>query len=253
MHADHVAGLPGLFHAVANADRTDPLTIYGPTGTAAVVRALRVIAPLLPYELTIREVTSGESFVLPGGLIGNAFRGDHRLPCNSYRLDLPRGRRFLAERAAEEHIPLTFWTRLQRGHDVVINGQVIESDAYLGPPRKGLSVGFVTDTRPVAGLAGFLDGVDLLICEGTYGDSADQQKAIDRKHMTFAEAANLAKSANAGALWLTHFSPAVDNPLLFRDNATNIFPNTTIGFSGLSATLTFSDNKQEPEEERCHD
>lgn len=245
MHADHVAGLPGLLHAVANADRTEPVTIYGPPGTAKVVQALRAIAPMLPYELNVLEVDGDEEFLLPGGLIGRVFRGDHRLPCNCYRLDLPRGRRFLAEKAEQQQIPLSFWNKLQHGRDVMVDGRTITSDSLLGPPRTGLSVGFVTDTRPVAGLAEFLAGVDLLVCEGTYGDPADQPKAVERKHMTFAEAAGLARDSSAGALWLTHFSPAVSNPLVYRDNATHIFPNTTIGFSGLSATLTFPEDEPE--------
>ena len=42
------------------------------------------------------------------------------------------------------------------------------------------------------GAAALFDGVDLLISEGTYGDSADAAKAERNKHMTFAEAATLA-------------------------------------------------------------
>jgi len=246
MHADHVAGLPGLLHAVANADRTDPVTIYVPPGTSRVVKALREIAPVLTFELKIREVNGYERFELPGGSIGRVFRGDHRLPCNCYRLDLARGRRFVPEKAMAQHIPIDYWNELQRGQNVTIDGRLVESESVLGPPRKGLSIGFVTDTRPAPGLAEFLAGVDLLICESTYGDSADHQKAVERKHMTFAEAAELARAAGAAALWLTHFSAAMSDPLEYRDNAASIFPNTTIGFSGLSATLNFAQVDPEP-------
>jgi ribonuclease Z len=82
----------------------------------------------------------------------------------------------------------------------------------------------------------------LLVCEGTYGDSADLPKAIAHRHMTFAEAATLAREAEVGQLWLTHFSPALTDPAAFHSEATAIFPATTIGVSGLTVTLTFSDN-----------
>ena len=36
-HADHIAGLPGILHALAVADRTEPLTIIGPKGTRNIV------------------------------------------------------------------------------------------------------------------------------------------------------------------------------------------------------------------------
>src|SRR5947209_5652215 len=39
-HADHVAGLPGILHTIANSNRTEPLTIYGPAETLRVVRGL---------------------------------------------------------------------------------------------------------------------------------------------------------------------------------------------------------------------
>jgi ribonuclease Z len=246
MHADHVAGLPGLLHAIANANRTEPVAILGPPGTRNVVQGLRKIAPVLPYEVEIRELDGHDAFAMAGGATGLAFKGDHRLPCISYRIEVERRPRFLADRARELQIPTELWNQLQHGGDVSIDGRLVESASVLGPPRRGLSIGFVTDTRPVEGLAGFLHGVDVLICEGTYGDNADQPKAMERKHMTFAEAAELARAAAAGALWLTHFSPAVADPLEYRENATRIFPNATIGFSGLTTTLSFAEGDQEP-------
>ena len=41
LHADHVAGLPGLLLTVANAGRTEPLDIFGPVHTRSVVAGLR--------------------------------------------------------------------------------------------------------------------------------------------------------------------------------------------------------------------
>lgn len=240
LHADHVAGLPGLLHAVANSGRTTPVTIFGPPGTVKVVQALREIAPLLSFEVRIREVHGFEQFRLPGGAIGRAFQGDHGIPCNIYRVDLLRGRRFLAERAVDAGVPQEIWRRLQAGEDVPDGKQLYRSDDFLGPPRKGLSIGFVTDTRPVVGLPEFLEGVDLLVCEGTYGDSADHRKAVEKKHLTFAEAADIAASCGAGTLWLTHFSPAMSEPAMFLREAADRFPEVTVGYSGLSATLSYA-------------
>ena len=241
-HADHVAGLPGVLHAVANANRTEPLAIYGPAGTARVVSGLRVIAPALPYEVVVREVAPGEQFPLPGGLHGCAEAGDHWLPVLAYRVEIERARRFLPERAIERGIPVPFWRPLQRGEPVRWANGSATPEEVLGPTRRGLAFGFVTDTRPMPAFPGFLDGADLLVCEGTYGDSADLDKAAYRKHMTFAEAATIARDAGAGALWLTHFSPALADPDAFRAEASAIFPNVTVGYSGLTTSLTFQDD-----------
>ena len=240
-HADHVAGLPGLLHSLANAGREEPVTIYGPIGTAGVVAGLRTIAPFLPYEVRVTELASGARFPLPGGLQGSVLTGEHGLPCLAYRADLARARRFDPARAEALGVPLAHWRTLQRGEPVTWPGGAATPDEVLGPPRQGLAVAYVTDTRPVPALPAFLSGVDLLVCEGTYGDSADQPKAIERGHMTFREAASLARAAGAGALWLTHFSPALADPPAYLPEATAVFPATTIGYSGLTTTLSFID------------
>ena len=200
-HADHVAGLPGILHSLANADRTEPVTIYGPEQTARVVAGLREIAPYLPFPLAVRELAGGDSFDLPRGLTATCLAGDHRVPCLAYRVDLSRARRFDPERARALGIPIALWRPLQRGETVTWPGGTAHPDDVLGPERPGISFGFATDTRPLPTMAHFFAGVDLLITEGTYGDSADLPKAIQNKHMTFAEAAKLTVDVRAEEVW----------------------------------------------------
>jgi ribonuclease Z len=240
-HADHVAGLPGLLHAVANAGRTEPIRVFGPVGTAEVVSALRAIATVLPYEVLVTELRSGERFTLPGGLAGSCETGEHALPVLAFRADLPRSRAFLPERARALEIPIELWKQLQDGKSVSWTGGKAAPDAVLGSPRSGVSLAYVTDTRPVPELSRFLQAVDLLVCEGTYGSEEDLPKAVRNRHMTFREAAALAKRANADLLWITHFSPALENPDAFLANATDVFPKATIGHDGLTIGLPFPD------------
>ncbi|MCC6791732.1 MAG: ribonuclease Z [Thermomicrobiales bacterium] len=240
-HADHVAGLPGLLHTIGNSGRTDPLSIYGPVGIADVVSGLRVIAPLLPYAVVVRELGGGDSVELPEGLVGRVIEGQHRLPTLIYRIDLARSARFDRERAEALGVPIRQWSDLKRGEPVTFDGGTVRPEQVLGPPRRGLSMGFMTDTRPVDGAAAFLSEVDLLVSEGTYGDSTMIDKAIAHKHMTFAEAATIAHDARVRQLWLTHFSPSMERPEEFAGNATAIFAHTTIGYSGLATTLSFED------------
>jgi ribonuclease Z len=179
---------------------------------------------------------------LPAGIELTVGQAEHRDRCFFYRVDRARDRRFEVERARGAGIPVQFWSQLQRGEEVEWNGASYNPADFMGPERRGVSVGFVTDTRPVPAMAELLRGVDLLVCEGTYGDDADQEKAISKTHMTFREAATIARDAEAGALWLTHFSPALADPGLFLGNATSVFPNTTIGYSGLQTTLAFPED-----------
>jgi ribonuclease Z len=241
-HADHIAGLPGLLHTIANAGRTEPLVIYGPVQTGAVVAGLRVIAPDLPFPVAVHELADGYEFVLPAGMTGRVLAGEHRVPVITYRVTLDRARRFDPDRARAIGVPVDRWRLLQQGQAVTWEGGRAVPDDVLGPDRPGVSFGFATDTRPTAAMPDFFEGVDLLISEGTYGNSDDLVKAIRNKHMTFAEAATIARDAQARALWLTHFSPAMEDPESYLDRATNIFPETTVCYSGLTGSLRFVDD-----------
>lgn len=245
-HADHVAGLPGVLHSLANAGRVEPVACFGPEGTARVVAGLREIARDLPFPFDVTELSGGERFALPGGMHGSVVPGDHRVPCLVYRVGVDRARRFDPDRARARGIPLELWRALQRGELVTWAGGSAMPDDVLGPPRRGLAFGFVTDTRPTRTLPELLQNVDLLVCEGTYGIPDDERKAVAYKHMTFAEAAILAREAAAGELVLTHFSPAMEDPGAYLPYATAIFPNTTIGQSGFTRTLTFADDDSLP-------
>jgi ribonuclease Z len=109
----------------------------------------------------------------------------------------------------------------------------------LGPPREGLAVGLVTDTRPTDAIAELIRRVDLLVCEGTYGSDDDQPRAVERRHMTFGEAAELARRAGAKQLVLSHYSPALTDPTVYAANATRVFANTTVGRDHLALRLRF--------------
>ncbi len=122
-HADHVAGLPGLFHTVASAGRTEPMHIYGPPGTTDIIVGLRVIAPELPYLMLVHEIEGGDTFELPGGMQGKATWAEHRIPCLAYRCDLPRRPRFDPERATALGVPREQWSLLQRGERVTVDGR----------------------------------------------------------------------------------------------------------------------------------
>lgn len=241
VHADHIAGLPGLLYAAANAERVEPIDLYGPAGVAKVIRDLRVIAPILPYEVRVHELVGGERFSLPEGLHGTCAFGLHGLPVLAYRLDLPRRPEFLPERARSLEIPLHLWRTLQDGESVTWDGGAATPDQVLGPPRAGLSVAYVTDTRPTEEIERLVAGVDLLVCEGTYGSDDDLPKAMHWGHMTFREAATLARDAGTHRLLITHFSPALEFPEGYAPVARVVFPAATIGVDGLVTRLTFRD------------
>jgi ribonuclease Z len=240
MHADHVAGLPGVLFMVAHAGRTEPLALYGPSGTTYVVDGLRRIAQDLPFPIEIHELRGEQHFELPGGLHGSCAPAAHGIPCLAYRVELERRPAFQAEKAQALGLPVQLWSRLQRGETLEYNGQTVKPEQVLGPPRRGISLAYITDTRPTTALSTFAHDVDLLICESMYDNPEDLPLARSNAHMLSEESAGIAKAAAAHALVLTHFSPKITDTSYAEKAARRVFPNTRAARDGMVITLEFS-------------
>src|SRR5688572_2913773 len=145
LHGDHVAGVAGLLLTQGNSGRTEPVDIVGPPGLTDAIDRLRVIAPYLPFEVRCRDLEPGDEFELDG-LRGRCAQADHHVSCLAYRLDLPRAREFLPDRARALRVPIEHWKHLQREERVTVDSRLVEPDEVLGPPRRGLSIALVTDT-----------------------------------------------------------------------------------------------------------
>lgn len=240
-HADHISGLPGMLLTMGNAERTEPLTIIGPKGLEKVVGALRMIAPELPFPIQYIELTENWQKIERKGYHIEAFRVNHSIVCYGYTIQIPRAGKFSAERAKEQEIPLKYWNPLQKGNVVEADGVIYTPDMVLGPPRKGLKVTYTTDTRPVPIIAKQAQEADLFVCEGMYGEKGKEKKAREYKHMTFTEAASLAKEADPKEMWLTHYSPALMYPEDFMEDVKRIFPRSIAAKDGRSIELDFEE------------
>lgn len=240
-HGDHISGLPGLLLTMGNADRTEPLTLIGPKGLERVVNALRVIAPELPFPIKYMEITAAEQTFEMNGYRLKAFRVNHNVLCYGYTMEIDRAGRFDVERAGAAGIPQKYWGLLQKGEQVEVDGNIYTPDMVLGPPRKGIKLTYCTDTRPTESIKINAKKSDLFICEGMYGEKDKQKKAREYKHMTFYEAAQLAKEAEVKEMWLTHYSPSLTKPEEYMEEVRKIFPAAIAAKDCRSAELVFSD------------
>ena len=238
-HGDHISGLPGLLLTMGNADRREPLTLIGPKGLERVVTALRVIAPELPFPIHCVEIEGTEQTFEMNGYRLKAFRVNHNVLCYGYALEIDRAGKFDPERAKAEQIPQMYWKHLQKGETVEYEGRILTPDLVLGPPRKGIKLTYTTDTRPTDSIRENAKGSDLFICEGMYGEKEKIAKAREYKHMTFYEAAQLAKDAQVQEMWLTHYSPSLTRAEEYMDDVRKIFPAAKAGKDKMSAELNF--------------
>ncbi len=240
-HGDHIFGLPGLLQTMASQGRTEPVYLIGPDkGYDETVGLLLALTGQLPFEI-IRKPLAQERFDLWDGLYLESFPLCHRVPCNGYRLQLPRSGRFLPQKAKELCVAQTLWGVLQKGVPVLNqNGETILPQQVLGPARTGLSVVYATDTAPCKQLVQYAQNADLLICDATYANEEDLDKAKLYGHSTFAQCGELAAKAKVKRLWLTHFGGALTNPKEQLSEAQAYYPTAEAGFDGKTIQLNFS-------------
>ena len=243
-HGDHISGLPGLLLTMGNAERTEPLTLVGPKGLERVVNSLRVIAPELPFPIEFIELAKAEEELELNGYHIKAFRVNHNVTCYGYSIEIKRAGKFNLEEALSRNIPKNYWNRLQKGETITDGDSVYTPDMVMGAPRKGIKLVYCTDTRPTESIARNAKGADLFICEGMYGEKDKQAKAVTNKHMTFYEAARLAKEADVKEMWLTHYSPSLTRPEEYMDEVRKIFPRAVAGKDRKSVELDFEDDEK---------
>ncbi len=114
--------------------------------------------------------------------------------------------------------------KLQKGKKINYKGKKIcpEKATYKTPDKK---ITYITDTAYFKEIEKFAKFSDLLISEATFSDNL-KKKAIECKHMTFSQAAKIAKNADVKKLILTHFSQRNKDLENFKKKARKIFQKT---------------------------
>ena len=244
-HGDHCTGIAGLLLSLEKAGRDEPFHIWGPKGLKRVVEGLCVIVPPLSFAVMLHELPpeGGELELI--GLKIRAFPVNHGgIPCFGYRMILERGAVFDPEKATALGVPVQDWKRLQQGETVRYGMQKVRPEDVTGANRRGITLVFSTDTRPCETLEKNCAGADLLILEGMYGTEEKMPQALRNHHMLFAEAAEIARKAEAGGLLLTHFSTSMEMPEEFLPAAREIFERTWAAEDGLTVTMRYPEKEE---------
>ncbi len=240
-HGDHIIGLIGLLSTMGNSERKKTVTIVGPVGIKEAMDAIQVLITL-PYKLNIIENPEGR-FSLVDPLLSDlsieTIELEHSTECIGYNFYFARHPKFNVEKAQQNNVPRKYWNMLQKGMTIMDDDVNYTPDMVLGDDRKGIKISMITDTRPLDTIPEFIKDADLFICEAMYGDEMDISKAIKNKHMLFREAASLAVRGNAKQLLLTHFSPSIEDPNVFENNAKSVFENTIIGYDRFSTQIKY--------------
>lgn len=246
-HGDHTYGLPGLLQSMGMGGRAEPVIIIGPQGLEEAMIPFQMLCPYLPFELKLMEVENKPVSMQqlhpawPANAVLQSFTTAHRVSSQGYRFDLTRSGKFRPEKAKALGVPVSEWKNLQHGESVCVNDILIHPNQVMDDARRGISIVYTGDTAYCGDIVQSASDADVIICEATYGENDQQTLAEEHGHMTFAQAAQLARDSQAHSLWLTHYSPMIDEPENHLENAKDIFQNVVCGSDGLKETLCYAD------------
>jgi ribonuclease Z len=234
LHGDHCYGLPGLLATLTMQQRTDPVTLVVPEGGREMLSVVPGEAPDgLPYPLHVIECDESLTRAVvyeTEELIVTARPLDRRDFARGLRREeKTRPGRFRPERAQALGVPKgPAFARLQSGEEVTgKDGMTVRPEQVLGPPRPGVSLAYVTDTRPCDGGRVLADDVDLLYHDATFTDAL-HARAVETGHSTAREAAEVARDAGADRLLLGHLSARYDDPAPLEAEAKAVFPQSQV-------------------------
>ncbi len=236
LHGDHYLGLVGLLSTMHLQGRTVDLHLYCPEPLKEIIDIqlkysdtnlrfpihYHFLDPLNPKIIYSDEGVEVKTIVL-----------HHRIPCTGFLFsEKPGLRKLLKNKLQEYHVPLEAYQDLKNGKDCFLpDGRIIPNKEITTDPRHPRSYAFCSDTCYNEGVASAVRNVDLLYHEATFL-SDKTERAKETFHSTAAQAATIAKKANAKRLIIGHFSARYKNLYPLLEEAKEVFSDTTLAIEG---------------------
>ncbi|MBU2638033.1 MAG: ribonuclease Z [Nanoarchaeota archaeon] len=235
-HGDHVLGIPGLIQTMAACEYSGTLEIYGPSGSKEFFsRMFNSFVLESRISVNVHEVNDGVFFENEWFNI-EAKPLRHSSRCIAFAFIEKDRRRinidYIKKFGLQQHPVLK---QLQQGKDIEWKGSKIKADEATFVV-KGKKIAYVADTAMCNNAVEIAKDADLLICEATLAEDMKDKAEISR-HLTSSQSAEIAKSANAKKLVLTHFSPRYKTVTHIKEQAKKVFKNVSCAKDFMKLTL----------------
>ncbi|MNF43209.1 Ribonuclease Z [compost metagenome] len=241
LHGDHFFGLVGLISTFTLLNRTTDLHIYGPKGIKEIIKLqLRLSNSWTNYGLFFHELQSNESEVIfeDEKVLVKTIPLKHRIYTNGFLFREKVGERKLNLDAVQNYeIETCYYQKIKNGKDITLDdGRLIENEKLTFDPVPVKSYAFCSDTAYNEMMIPIIENVDVLYHEATFLQS-EEGLAEKTLHSTAMDAAKIALKANAKQLILGHYSTRYESLELFKEEASQIFPNVLLGDDGATFDL----------------
>jgi len=238
LHGDHVFGLYGLLSTFSLMGRQIPLHLYAPENYGDILQShLNDFDIHLGFELDFHPLGGNDPVKILDDkyLTVTSFPLKHRIPSYGFLFqEKEDDRKIIKECISMYRIPVAKMHAIKQGEDLVMSdGSVIKNADITLPPPSPLSYAYCSDTRYFRRLSSFVKNVSLLYHEATF--SSDKEKLAKMTgHSTAADAARVAREAQAGALIIGHFSARYRETKSLVEESRSIFPVTIPATDGIT-------------------
>lgn len=235
-HGDHCLGLPGVLQRISLDKVPHPVKVYFPASGLAYFNNLQN-ASIYYNTATIEICPIAEAGVIyqDEKLTLSTQLLDHTVESWGYRIQDADSYTLLAEKLKAQGIQGALTKQLLQQGQVVIGERTLQL-ADVSVLKRGQSFAFVMDTRYCANAVSLAQDVDTLVAESTFLN-VHTAEALKHGHLTAAQAATIAKEAQAKRLILTHFSQRYADQGDFVGEASVIFPEVVAVKDGDSLDL----------------
>lgn len=241
IHGDHCFGLIGMLSSFGLLGRTMPLAIYAPKEFKPVLdMMLKTFCYDFDYDIQFHAVDTTKQQVIyeDRSLTVESIPLKHRLPTCGFlfreKPTLPHIRRDMID---FYRIPVSQINNIKNGASWTDEeGRLIPNERLTMPADKPRSYAYCSDTIYLPALHERIAGVSCLYHESTY-TTADADRAEMYFHSTAAQAAQVARDANAGRLLLGHYSSKYDDERQLLKEAQEVFAQSLLTNEGMTIDL----------------
>ncbi len=236
LHGDHYLGLVGLLSTMHLQGRTVDLHLYCPEPLKEIIDIQLKYSDTnlrFPIHYYFLDPLNPKTIYSDEGVEVKTIILHHRIPCTGFLFSEKLGLRKLIKNKLQEYqVPLEAYQDLKNGKDCILpDGRIIPNKEITTDPRHPRSYAFCSDTCYNEGVASAVRNVDLLYHEATFL-SDKTERAKETFHSTAAQAATIAKKANAKRLIIGHFSARYKNLYPLLEEAKEVFSDTTLAIEG---------------------